>query len=167
MMMEELVGWFNFQTNEEAQHPLLIIAVFVVMFLVIHPFKDGDGRLSRVLTTLLLLRASYSYVPYSSMETVIEANKENYYLALRRTRQMVQTDVQNWEPWVTFFLETMVKQKNRLAAKVKEERHMRETLPALSRSILELATTPGKVTVPRLKRQQVPTGIQSRHTSRS
>ncbi len=147
MMMEELVGWYNEQTNEEAQHPLLLIAVFVVMFLAIHPFKDGNGRLSRVLTTLLLLRAGYSYVPYNSMETVIEANKESYYLALRRTQQTIHSDVQNWEPWVVFFLETMVKQKNSLAAKVKEERHLRETLPALSRSILEFASTRGEVTV--------------------
>ena len=75
LMMEELVGWYNVQANEEAQHPLILIAVFVVMFLAIHPFKDGNGRLSRILTTLLLLRAGYSYVPYSSMETMIEANE--------------------------------------------------------------------------------------------
>ena len=147
MMMEELVGWYNAQVNEEAQHPLLLIAMFVVMFLAIQPFKDGNGRLSRILTTLLLLRADYSYVPYSSMETVIEANKEKYYLALRRTQQTIHTGEQNWESWVVFFLDSMVKQKNNLAAKVKEERHLRESLPALSRSILELANTREEVTV--------------------
>jgi Fic family protein len=147
MMMDVLVEWYNAQANEEAQHPLLIIAVFVVTFLAIHPFKDGNGRLSRVLTTLLLLRAGYSYVPYSSMETVIEANKENYYLALRRTQQTIQTDLQDWEPWVVFFLKTMVKQKSNLAAKVRDERQLRESLPALSRSILELANRREEVTV--------------------
>jgi len=130
MMMKMLVEWYNAQTNEEAQHPLLIIAVFVVTFL-----------------ARLLLRAGYSYVPYSSMETVIEANKENYYLALRRTQQTIQTDLQNWEPWVVFFLKTMVKQKSNLAAKVRDERHLRESLPALSRSILELANRREEVTV--------------------
>jgi len=147
LMMKELVEWYNAQANEEVQHPLLIVAVFVVVFLAIHPFKDGNGRLSRILTTLLLLRAGYSYVPYSSMETVIEANKENYYLALRRTQQTVHTDEQNWEPWVVFFLKTMVKQKDNLAAKVKEERYLREALPALSRSILDMANTRGEITV--------------------
>lgn len=147
LMMKELVEWYNEQSNEEAQHPLLMVAVFVVVFLAIHPFKDGNGRLSRILTTLLFLRAGYSYVPYSSMETVIEANKENYYLALRRTQQTIRTDEQNWNPWVAFFLKTMVKQKDNLAAKVKEERYLREALPALSRSILEMANTRGEITV--------------------
>ncbi len=49
-------------------HPLLVIAIFVVVFLAIHPFQDGNGRLSRVLTSLLLLRAGYAHVPYSSLE---------------------------------------------------------------------------------------------------
>jgi Fic family protein len=81
------------------------------------------------------------------METVIEANKENYYLALPRTRQTIRTENQNWEPWVTFFLKTMVKQKDNLAHKVKEERSLREALPALSRTILELASARGEITV--------------------
>ena len=147
LMMEELVEWHNTQANEEAQHPLLLVAIFIVVFLAIHPFKDGNGRLSRILTTLLLLRAGYSYIPYSSMEAVIEANKENYYLALRRTQQTVRTDEQNWEPWVAFFLKTMVKQKDNLVAKVKEERHLRKALPTLSRSMLEMAHRRGEITV--------------------
>lgn len=147
LMMKELVEWYNAQANEETQHPLLLVAVFIVVFLAIHPFKDGNGRLSRILTTLLLLRAGYSYVPYSSMETVIEANKENYYLALRRTQQTIRTESQNWEAWLTFFLKTMVKQKDNLAFKVKEERSLREALPALSRTILEMANTRSEITV--------------------
>lgn len=147
LMMKELVEWYNEQANEEVQHPLLMVAMFVVVFLAIHLFKDGNGRLSRILTTLLFLRAGYSYVPYSSMETVIEANKENYYLALRRTQQTIRTDEQNWDPWVAFFLKTMVKQKDNLAAKVKKERYLREALPALSRNILEMVNTRGEITV--------------------
>lgn len=146
-MMRELVEWYNYQLNEGAQHPLLLIAVFVNVFLAIHPFRDGNGRLSRILTTLLLLRSGYSYVPYSSMETVIEANKEAYYLALRRTQQTIQTDNQNWEPWLIFFLRTMVKQKDNLSDKLKDERVLRDTLPSLSRSILEMAQARGEVTV--------------------
>lgn len=146
-MMETLVAWYNSQANEQTQHPLLLIAVFINVFLAIHPFRDGNGRLSRILTTLLLLRAGYAYVPYSSMESVIEANKEGYYLALRRTQQTIHSDNQNWEPWAVFFLKAMAKQKENLARKVSEERTLREALPALSRTILELATTRGEITV--------------------
>ncbi|MEM7588985.1 MAG: DUF977 family protein [Myxococcota bacterium] len=147
VMMKALVEWYNEQTNEETQHPLLLIAVFIVVFLAIHPFKDGNGRLSRILTTLLLLRAGYSYVPYSSMETVIEANKENYYLALRRTQRTIRTDNQNWEPWIFFFLKSMVKQKNNLATKVKAEQVLKASLPALSRRIIDLVQERGEMTV--------------------
>jgi Fic family protein len=84
--MAELVSWYNEAARLGALHPLLAIGLFAVVFLEIHPFQDGNGRLSRVLTTLLLLRAGYAYVPYSSLESVIEQSKEGYYLALRRTQ---------------------------------------------------------------------------------
>ena len=75
--MQELVQWLK-DTRELARlHPLLIIAVFIVTFLEMHPFQDGNGRLSRILTTLLLLQAGYAYVPYSSLESVIENSKES------------------------------------------------------------------------------------------
>jgi len=77
--MTELVSWVNAQRESKLMHPLLIAAIFVVVFLEIHPFQDGNGRISRALTTLVLLQAGYAYVPYSSMESVIELNKEAYY----------------------------------------------------------------------------------------
>lgn len=85
-LMQELVEWVNKTRNEKDLHPLLGVAVFVVVFLEIHPFQDGNGRLSRALTTLLLLQAGYVYVPYSSLESVIEQSKEAYYLALQKRR---------------------------------------------------------------------------------
>ena len=117
-----------------------------MVFLAIYAFKDGNGRLSRIVTTLLLLRAGYGYVPYSSMEGIIEANKDNYYLALRRTQPTIRKEKQNWEYWLVFFLQTMAKQKDKLAAKVKEEQAMRSSLPALSSQILELAKTREEIT---------------------
>lgn len=145
--MKDLVDWFNRSVEEESHHPLILIGIFIVVFLAIHPFKDGNGRLSRVLATLLLLRAGYGYVPYSSMEGVIEQNKDSYYLALRRTQQTIRTEQKNWEAWLVFFLKTMAKQKDNLAAKVKEEQSLRASLPALSRQILELVKTRGEITV--------------------
>src|ERR1700733_13009406 len=73
--MEKLIHWTNKSLNDHAMHPLITIAVFIVLFLAIHPFQDGNGRLSRILTTLLLLRAGYAYLPYASLERVIEENK--------------------------------------------------------------------------------------------
>src|ERR1700677_1936741 len=90
--MMELVAWLNQARELRRLHPLLIVAVFIVDFLAIHPFQDGNGRLSRVLTTLLLLQAGYAYVPYSSLESVIENSEEGYYLALRQTQTTVRTD---------------------------------------------------------------------------
>lgn len=82
-------SWVSDERGKAHLHPLLVIAVFVVVFLETHPFQDGNGRLSRVLTTLLLLQAGYAYVPYSSLESVVEVNKEAYYLALRQTQGMI------------------------------------------------------------------------------
>jgi len=82
-LMSELVQWTRSKLDEGQLHPLLIIAVFVVIFLEIHPYQDGNGRLSRILTTLLLLCSGYAYVSYSSLESVIEKTKENYYACLR------------------------------------------------------------------------------------
>jgi Fic family protein len=124
LQMSELINWYNESANEESQHPLIIIAIFIVVFLTIHPFRNGNGRLSRIITTLLLLRAGYSYVPYSSMESIIETNKDSYYLALQRTQQKIYTSEQNWEPWLVFFLKTMVKQRDNLAYKIKQEQSL-------------------------------------------
>ena len=81
------------------------------------------------------------------MEGVVETNKDSYYLTLRRTQQTIRTKAQNWEPWLVFFLKTMVNQKDNLADKVKQEQVLRSSLPALSRQILELAKTRGEITV--------------------
>jgi len=100
LRMTELFAWLREARELGRLHPLLIIGVFVVVFLEIHPFQDGNGRLSRVLTTLLLLQASYTYVPYSSLESVIEHSKESYYRALRQTQTTIRSETPNWQPWL-------------------------------------------------------------------
>jgi Fic family protein len=145
--MAELVAWIGAREEDGALHPLLVIAIFVVVFLEIHPFQDGNGRLSRVLTTLLLLRAGYAYVPYSSLESVIEQSKDSYYLALRRTQKTIRTDAPDWNPWLEFFLHAIQRQKERLEKKMERERVMVAALPELSVLILELAREHGRVTI--------------------
>ena len=146
-LMTELVTWVQEGRTVGRLHPLLIIALCVVVFLEIHPFQDGNGRLSRVLTTLLLLQAGYAYVPYSSLESVIEQNKEAYYLALRQTQGTIRTDAPNWQPWLVFFLRSLAEQVRRLEKKVEREKLVLAALPELSLQIVEFAREHGRVTI--------------------
>ena len=121
LKMEELVTWTRKNLDDNFFHPLIVIAVFIVEFLAIHPFEDGNGRLSRALTCLLLLKAGYTYVPYSSMEAIIEDNKNGYYRALRQTQTTLKDNKPDFEPWLSFFLKTLQKQKIRLEYKINSE----------------------------------------------
>lgn len=146
-LMSELVTWTQGEYNDKRLHPLLLIGLWVVVFLEIHPFQDGNGRLSRVLTTLLLLQAGYAYVPYSSLESVIEQNKEAYYLTLRQTQGTIRTDAPNWQPWLVFFLRSLAEQVQRLNKKVEREKLVLAPLPGLSLQIVEFAREHGRVTM--------------------
>lgn len=146
-LMAEQVTWVNLQREAAALHPLLVIALFVVVFLEIHPFQDGNGRLSRVLTTLMLLQAGYAYVPYSSLESVIEQSKEAYYLALRQTQGTIRTESPNWQPWLVFFLRSLAEQGRRLERKLERERITLAAMPALSLQIVEFAREHGRITI--------------------
>ncbi len=146
-LMSELIDWARDQLEAKSLHPLLVIAVFIVVFLEIHPFQDGNGRLSRVLTTLLLLRAGYTYVPYSSLENAIERTKERYYIGLRQTQGTIRTDAPDWQPWVLYFLNALKEQKRRLEMKIEREQLILGALPELSVRLLELARDHGRLTV--------------------
>jgi Fic family protein len=143
--MEDLLAWLREERANRQLHPLLIVAVFIVVFLAIHPFQDGNGRLSRILTTLLLLQAGYAHVPYSSLESVIENSKEAYYLALRQTQGTLNSDSPDWQPWLLFFLRALQQQKRRLAEKVERERQA-VALSDLAVKILDYAKAHGRVT---------------------
>jgi Fic family protein len=102
--MQELVEWTIKAIKEQKYHPLLIIGNFVVEFLKIHPFRDGNGRLSRILTNLLMLQSGYLYMPYVSHEKLIEEKKQEYYVALRKTQITFKSENADFIPWLTFFL---------------------------------------------------------------
>lgn len=131
-LMAELVSWFNEQRETNKLHPLLLIDIWVVVFLEIHPFQDGNGRPRRVLTTLLLLQAGYAHAPYSSLESVVEQSKEAYYLALRQTQGTIRTEAPNWQPWITFYLRALAEQVRKLSRKVEREKLVLAALPELS-----------------------------------
>ena len=145
--MRELVEWTRTALTEQSLHPLLVISLFTVVFLEIHPFQDGNGRLSRVLTTLLLMRSGYAYVPYSSLESVIENSKEGYYLSLRQTQKTIRNEKPNWQPWTLYFLRALQQQKRRLERKIERERLVLGALPELSLQIMDAVKERGRVTI--------------------
>jgi Fic family protein len=146
-LMAELLHWTNATLDEPDTHPLVAIGVFTVVFLAIHPFQDGNGRLSRILTTLLLLRSGYTFVPYSSLEAVIERTKTDYYLALRRTQSTLRTPSQDWQPWLEYFLGAMAEQVAQLGQRLTREDRALGVLPPLSEMILQCARERGRITM--------------------
>jgi len=144
--MAELAEWLALEWREHLTHPLLTVGLFVVHFLAIHPFQDGNGRLSRILTTLLLLQAGYGYVPYSSLERIIEGDKDQYYVSLRRTQKTIYTDNGTIMAWLTFFLRRIRKQVAELEKRLREEELLSE-MPPLSGELLRIARDRGELTV--------------------
>lgn len=108
--MRELMEWTSAAIRNRTHHPLLIVANFLIQFLQIHPFQDGNGRLSRILTNLLLLQAGYTFIPYVSHEKLIEDNKPGYYMALRRSQSTFATEKETILPWLEFFLNAVYRQ---------------------------------------------------------
>lgn len=125
--MQELVDWTKKALAEKTIHPLLVIGNFIVEFLNIHPFQDGNGRLSRVMTNLLLLQAGYLYVPYVSHEKLVEDNKNDYYLALRKSQKGLSKEKENITPWLDFFLSIFLKQSE-MAIKLLESEQVEKLL---------------------------------------
>ncbi|MCP4668505.1 MAG: Fic family protein, partial [Deltaproteobacteria bacterium] len=146
LKMAELMEWFNREWEKGATHVLLLVAIFLVYFLAIHPFQDGNGRLSRIWTALLLLKCGYAYVPFASLERIIEDNKEQYYMALRRAQATLFMDHSTMNDWVLFFLRSLRKQISALESKIEAERLITPLSP-LSQEIVKLVRQHGKGTV--------------------
>ena len=148
--MERLVAEFNSGWNHSREwHRLLLIADFILWFLAIHPFQDGNGRLARAVTTLLQLKAGYAYVPYASLERIVEERKVGYYIALQKSQVAARRDTRDYADWLTFFLDALEAQQqvleDRLIAVAR-----RGSLPALRAQIVDLITEHGPMTTPQL-----------------
>jgi Fic family protein len=146
-LMARLTAWVRAQERGKTFHPLLVAAVFIALFLEIRPFQDGNGALCRVLTTLLLLRAGYAYAPYSSLESVVEQNREDHDIALRRIWATMGTPRPDWTAWLEVFLTGLQQQKRRLEKKLEREAVILAGLPGLSVHILELTRERGRVAI--------------------
>jgi len=111
--MDDVISWLNEENKKNSSHPLILIANFIFEFLAIHPFRDGNGRLSRALTILFLLKFGYTYVPYVSLDEIIEERKIDYYLSLRKTQSKHKTKKEDISPWLNFFLDALIEQIKR------------------------------------------------------
>lgn len=109
----DILEWTNKALQKKDTHPILVIANFIFEFLAIHPFHDGNGRLSRALTNLLLLQAGYAYMPYVSLEEIIEDRKGNYYLSLRGAQRHHKTEREDITTWILFLLDALFWQAER------------------------------------------------------
>jgi len=147
--MQELVEWTIKAIKEQKYHPLLIIANFVVEFLKIHPFRDGNGRISRILTNLLMLQAGYLYMPYVSHEKLVEEKKQEYYVALRKTQITFKAEKSDLIPWLTFFLNIILDQSKQ-AVELLTADNVEKTLSSKQLAVLEYLqkakeATPGDI----------------------
>ncbi len=110
--MQELVEWYNWAVSTKAKHPLILMANFIFEYLAIHPFQDGNGRTSRLLTNLMMMHHGYLFTSIVSHESIIEAHKLDYYRALNQTQNSWKTDVEDISPWLLFFLDVIRAQSN-------------------------------------------------------
>ncbi|MBN2036363.1 MAG: Fic family protein [Chitinispirillaceae bacterium] len=146
--MESLVQWYRTEIQTRNFHPLIVIGACVVHFLAIHPFQDGNGRLSRILTTLMLLQNGYQYVPYCSLESIIEKNKDQYYLALRKAQKSFTAHHAGMKDWLNYFLRILIKQKNILQQRIAQETQIAVgKLSPVSTQILQMVSQGQKTTI--------------------
>lgn len=134
--MESLVSWTNARFEQEDLHPLMTISAFVYEFLSIHPYQDGNGRLSRLLTTLLLLKKGYDFMQYASMEFEIEKRKKEYYKALMSGQQKRGSDQEVIDKWVLFFLDTLEEAIKKLESRYEKIKDKKGYLNSRQKKIL-------------------------------
>lgn len=127
--MQELLAWYHWAIKTEAKHPLILIANFIFEYLAIHPFQDGNGRTSRLLTNLMLLQQGYLFTTITSHERIIEQQKVDYYLALNKTQHSWKSEQEDITPWLMFFL-AVVKQQSEQALQLLEDENVEYLLSA-------------------------------------
>ena len=134
--MDDLVKWTNESLASKAIHPLMVIGTFVYEFLSIHPYQDGNGRLSRLLTNLLLLNADYKFVQYVSLEHIVEGKKTDYYQALMEGQKDRYNASERIDRWLLFFFDCLLELINKLERKVVDFKQLGGYLNDRQRDVL-------------------------------
>lgn len=150
--MLELVEQTRLAFSENKYHPLLIIGNFVVEFLKIHPFTDGNGRLSRILTNFLLLKNNYAFTPYISHEKIVEKNKTEYYLALRRCQKTFGTKNETIVSWLEFFL-NVVQEQAKNAVKLLSKENVEDVMSKKQLQVWKLFENPQEISAGQIQKK--------------
>ena len=143
--MEALTGWLASRIQGGEFHPLLVCAAYLLELLAIRPFADGNRRMGRLLTNLLLLRCGHSYIPYGSLEKAISARWTEYYIALRKsqaTRNLPRPDI---SPWLIAFLDVLAAQQ-RSVREILDRMPDEGNLSGNGTAVLAMASRRGEVT---------------------
>lgn len=114
--MRALIKWYD---NDQETHPLVKTAIFCYEFVSVHPFQDGNGRISRLLSSLLLIKYGYKWIQYVSLEHEIENRKVEYYQELRKCQ--AQRPGEEVTSWIYFFFDALINIQNQLIAKLNTE----------------------------------------------
>lgn len=143
--MQALSAWLASRIGGPEFHPLLVAAAYLLEFLAIRPFAEGNGRISRLLTNLLLLREGHAYIPYGSLEGAIAARWEEYYLALRRSQASRNLPRPDISPWLLAFLDAVAVQQGEVGDALRRLPHERK-LSENQLAVLAIAAREGEVT---------------------
>lgn len=149
--MDDAFFWLKENLEKKDIHPLVIISNFIFEFLAIHPFEDGNGRLSRALTNLMLLQQGYAFIPYVSLEEIIESRQAEYYISLRQTQKNHKTDNENIEPWLLFFLDCVFAQTKQ-ALKLLEGNDPVKLLSEIQKQVYDQFVSDGELSVSEIQR---------------
>lgn len=149
--MDDILSWLGESLEKKNIHPLIVIANFIFEFLAIHPFEDGNGRISRALTNLMLLQQGYAFVPYVSLEEIIESRQSEYYMSLRQTQKNHKTDNEDIGPWLLFFLDCVLTQTKQ-ALKLIEGNDPVKLLSGIQKQIYDQFISDGELGVSVIQR---------------
>ncbi len=138
--IQELIEWYQWADAHKIKHPLILIANFIFEYLAIHPFQDGNGRTSRLLTNLMLLQKRYLFIPVVSHERIVEAHKADYYLALNKTQKSWKSTDEDVFPWILFFLKSLELQAQEALTILETDRSVERSLSENQLALLQWAT---------------------------
>ena len=135
--MPQLIGWLNERIKRKDMHPLVFIAGFVYEFLSIHPYKDGNIRLSGLLTTLLLINQGYDFIQYISFEKLIESNRDEYYRVLMDGQQNRNKDNERISTWLFYYMKSLILLTKQLNAKYETYSNLNTALNKRQKQVLD------------------------------